>query len=84
MVPKHELWPDKLTAPTHSLGPAVTDTLSDTAVCPRFTELGQEIPPLDQQTPQALAAHHQAEIEKWWPGQSSRAQGSKRSRCAEL
>ena len=23
--------------------------------------------PRDKQTPEALAAHHKAEIEKWWP-----------------
>ena len=30
-------------------------------------QLGQEIPGREQQTPQALFAYHQAEIEKWWP-----------------
>jgi hypothetical protein len=29
--------------------------------------MGQEIPPRDQQTPEALAARHKADIEKWWP-----------------
>jgi hypothetical protein len=26
-----------------------------------------EIPPREQLTPEALYAHHKAEIEKWWP-----------------
>ena len=30
-------------------------------------ELGQDIFPRDQQTPAALRALHQADIEKWWP-----------------
>ena len=33
----------------------------------RFADLGQEIFPREQQTPEALAAFHKAEIEKWWP-----------------
>ena len=33
----------------------------------RFAELGMEIPAREQLTPQALHAHHKAEIEKWWP-----------------
>jgi len=33
----------------------------------RLAELGQEIPPREQQTPEYLAAYHKAEIEKWWP-----------------
>jgi tripartite-type tricarboxylate transporter receptor subunit TctC len=28
---------------------------------------GSNIPPRGQQTPEALAAFHKAEIEKWWP-----------------
>jgi hypothetical protein len=33
----------------------------------RFADAGLEIPPREQQTPAALAAHHKAEAGKWWP-----------------
>jgi len=33
----------------------------------RFADQGQEIWPPEKQTPEALYAHHKAEIEKWWP-----------------
>jgi tripartite-type tricarboxylate transporter receptor subunit TctC len=46
---------------------AVQETLADPAVRARLTELGQEIPPREQQTPGGLSAHQRAEIEKWWP-----------------
>jgi len=46
---------------------AVAEALADPTVCRRFTDLGLDVPPRDQQTPEALAAHHKAEIEKWWP-----------------
>jgi hypothetical protein len=41
--------------------------LAEPAVRARLTELGQEIFPADQQTPQALGALQKAEAEKWWP-----------------
>jgi len=49
------------------LNAAVREVLADAAVRRRLAELGQEIVPEAQQTPQALAYHHKAEIEKWWP-----------------
>jgi tripartite-type tricarboxylate transporter receptor subunit TctC len=49
------------------LGSAVVEALSDPAVQKRIADVGQEIVPRAQQTPEALAAHHKAEIEKWTP-----------------
>jgi tripartite-type tricarboxylate transporter receptor subunit TctC len=49
------------------LNSAVVDALADPAVRRRLTDLGQEIYPREQQTPEALGAFHKAEIEKWWP-----------------
>ena len=43
------------------------EALADPAVKSKLAALGQIIPPLDKQTPEALAAHQKAEIEKWWP-----------------
>jgi hypothetical protein len=33
----------------------------------QLANLGQEIPPPERQTPEALRALQKAEIEKWWP-----------------
>jgi tripartite-type tricarboxylate transporter receptor subunit TctC len=49
------------------LASAVVEALSDPAVQKRIAALGQEIVPRGKQTPEALAAHHKAEIEKWTP-----------------
>jgi tripartite-type tricarboxylate transporter receptor subunit TctC len=65
----HGLWLPKGTpkAVIARLNAAVVDALADPAVRQRLAEIGQEIPPREQQTPEALAAHQKAEIEKWWP-----------------
>jgi len=49
------------------LNSAVVESLADPTVRKRLADLGQEIYPRDQQTPEALRAYQQAEIEKWWP-----------------
>jgi tripartite-type tricarboxylate transporter receptor subunit TctC len=49
------------------LNSAATDALADPAVRKRLEEAGLEIPPREKQTPEALGAHQQAEVKKWWP-----------------
>jgi tripartite-type tricarboxylate transporter receptor subunit TctC len=49
------------------LNGAVVDTLADSTVRQRLTDLGHVIATREEQTPQALAAFHKAEIETWWP-----------------
>ena len=49
------------------LNGAMVEAVADDAVRKRLTDLGQEILPREKQTPEALAEHHRAEIEKWWP-----------------
>jgi tripartite-type tricarboxylate transporter receptor subunit TctC len=49
------------------LNGAVVKAFADPAVIKRLSELGQEIPPRERLTPEALAAFHKAEIDKWWP-----------------
>ena len=49
------------------LNAAVVDTLADPVIRKRLIDLAFEIPPPDQQAPEALGAFHLAEIEKWWP-----------------
>jgi tripartite-type tricarboxylate transporter receptor subunit TctC len=65
----HALWMPKGTPKDiiAKLNAAVVDALADAGARQRLADLGQEIPPRAQQTPQALAAYHKAEIEKWWP-----------------
>jgi tripartite-type tricarboxylate transporter receptor subunit TctC len=46
---------------------AVAAALDEPDLQRRAADLGQEIVPRDQRTPQALAAHHRAEMTKWLP-----------------
>jgi tripartite-type tricarboxylate transporter receptor subunit TctC len=49
------------------LNGAIVESLADAAARKRLEDLGVEIVPREQQTTEALGAHHKAEIEKWWP-----------------
>jgi hypothetical protein len=41
--------------------------MADPKVRTRMADFGLEVPPPEQQTPEALGALQKAEIEKWWP-----------------
>ncbi len=49
------------------LDAALVAALADPLVRSRLADLGQEIFPRQQQTPETLDAYHKAEIDKWWP-----------------
>jgi tripartite-type tricarboxylate transporter receptor subunit TctC len=49
------------------LNAVVRGALADPVLRKRLADLGNEIPPPDEQTPEALAAFHRAEVERWWP-----------------
>ena len=49
------------------LNAAVVEALADPAVRARLADAGQDIPPREQQTPEALRTYTKAEIDKWWP-----------------
>jgi tripartite-type tricarboxylate transporter receptor subunit TctC len=49
------------------LNAAVVDALNDPAARKQLENLGLQMPPADQLTPEALGAWQKAEIAKWWP-----------------
>jgi tripartite-type tricarboxylate transporter receptor subunit TctC len=65
----HGLWAPAGTPPDAiaKLGAAAVDALGDPTVRARLAQAGQDVLPREQQTPEALGAHHKTEIEKWWP-----------------
>jgi len=50
-----------------TLNAAAVNALADAAARRTLVDQGLEIPMREQQSPEALAAYQQAEIEKWWP-----------------
>lgn len=65
----HGVWMPRGTPPDiiAKVNAAIREALADPEVRKRFADLGQEVPPPEQQTPAELAAWHKAEIEKWVP-----------------
>jgi tripartite-type tricarboxylate transporter receptor subunit TctC len=49
------------------LNAAVVKIMGDPQMTKRLLDLTYEIPPVDQQSPEALGRIQKAEIEKWWP-----------------
>jgi len=67
MVPRREFLRMAAGAATLKLNGAIVESLADANVRARLAEPGQEIPPREQQSPEALGVFHKAEIEKRWP-----------------
>jgi len=65
----HGLWgPKNLPQPViGALNAAVSKAFDDPAVAKRIADLGMTIPTGSERSPQALAAYHKAEVDKWWP-----------------
>jgi tripartite-type tricarboxylate transporter receptor subunit TctC len=49
------------------LNDAIVLALADPAIRQKLADHGFDIPPREQLSPEALGAHQQAEIDKWWP-----------------
>jgi tripartite-type tricarboxylate transporter receptor subunit TctC len=63
------LWVPKNTPKdiVEKLNATMRQVLADPAVESRFADLGIEISPRDQQSPETLRAFQKAEMERWWP-----------------
>ncbi len=65
----HGIWVPKGTPKDAiaKLNAAIRSALADPAIQERFKKIGQEIWPVEYQTPEALAAKQKAEIARWTP-----------------
>lgn len=65
----HALWVPKGTPHdvVMKLNAAAREALADPAIKKKLEGIGQEIPPVDQQSPEALRAFQKAETDKWVP-----------------
>jgi tripartite-type tricarboxylate transporter receptor subunit TctC len=65
----HAFWAPKNTPREMiaKLNAAIVEALANAGVNNRLTELGLSIVPRERQSPEALRAFQEAEIEKWWP-----------------
>jgi tripartite-type tricarboxylate transporter receptor subunit TctC len=65
----HGMWAPKGTPKeiVAKVNAALVGALAEPQVRQRLADMGQDIFPREQQTPQALAELQKAEIEKWWP-----------------
>lgn len=65
----HGLWAPKGTPRDiiAKVNAVVVEAFANPSVQKQFADLGHEIPSRDQLTPEALAAYHKAELDKWWP-----------------
>jgi tripartite-type tricarboxylate transporter receptor subunit TctC len=65
----HGIWVPKGTPQeaVTKLNAAIRAALADPAIQERFKKIGQEIWPVEYQTPEALAAKQKAEITRWTP-----------------
>jgi len=63
------IWAPKGTphAVVSKINAAMVSSLADPETRQKLAELGQEIAPREQQTPEALGTFHKAEAAKWWP-----------------
>ncbi|MCC6776759.1 MAG: tripartite tricarboxylate transporter substrate binding protein BugD [Hyphomicrobiales bacterium] len=65
----HAIWVPKSTPKDviAKLNAAAVAALADPTVRKRLADIGQEIYPREQQTPEATGAYQKAEADRWWP-----------------